>query len=266
MSTTKYNLEDVYPKLGYHEIHEFLKDSDKIDTYQIDQNIELAQVPKNLEKLLSQVYISKKLKNRAAIKARYHQYLELNKIDHPFNITASDVQIGKLNIDLIMEDDKTGEVAWVFISEYLDKKQILNIKNQITIIFENPDEFTGSDEKIKELLDLDFIYLVCGKMDRKVINDLGALEIPSEKVPVSCFLEYLDPNRPFDDDETIIVDDLKLSGFNFGSIDDILSIIKEKKGKGKYTIYALDSNGFQRNIWEGLIFPKKILNHKGGKN
>ena len=45
-------------------------------------------------------------------------------------------------------------------------------------------------------------------------------------------------------------------------MEDVLSVVKKEKGKGKYKIFKKNLNGIKDKIWEGLIFPKELLNSK----
>ena len=45
-------------------------------------------------------------------------------------------------------------------------------------------------------------------------------------------------------------------------MDDILAVLKGRKGKGRYSIEKINPSGEREIIWEGLLFPNELFNKK----
>ncbi len=255
----KIGLDKVYPPLTKQKIEKFLDGYIERDELKLPKDFELNNLPENIEKLLEQVYITKILKTKSAIQARFSQYSEYDHFFSNFDIKAENVKVDGGTIDLILKSKDSPLTIAVIICELLDNKKFAEITN-LLIEYSKSQSSQSGKKKVSKFIDYDEIHVVCGKIERKVIKDLKTVEIQSKKVQISFHLENIDPNRPFEDDETVIIEDLEFKGFNFGKLEDLLSIIKSVKGKGKYSIFKENYRGARKLIWEGLIFPRELLN------
>ncbi|MHA1672897.1 MAG: hypothetical protein ACTSYI_04665 [Promethearchaeota archaeon] len=253
----KIGLDEVYPPLTKQKIEKFLDGYIERDELKLPKDFELSNLPENIEKLLEQVYITKILKTKSAIQARFSQYSEYDHFFSNFDIKAEKVKVDGGIIDLILKSKDSPLTIAIIICDLLDNKKFAEITNLLIEYSKNQ----SGKKKNSKFFDYDEIHVVCGKIERKVIKDLKFIEIQSKKVQISFHLENIDPDRPFEDEDTIIIEDLEFKGFNFGKLEDLLSIIKSVKGKGKYSIFKENYRGAREKIWEGLIFPRKLLNN-----
>lgn len=245
-------IHEIFPPLTKDKIEQFFKEFKEDLDFKLESE-KLEDLPETIKKSLYQTYVAKSLKTKAALKARFYQSLEFADEFKNIEILEEKVAVKGSNLDIVLDDKDSGNTIGCFIIELLDKNELNRIKKIIVDYFEVAEN--GGD-----LYDLDEIYLICGRIDRKIANEIESLDVDDKKVPISCFLEYHDSNRPFDDDDVIIIEDLKIYGFNFGSIEDILSMLKKTKGKGRYMIYVETKHGVRNLLWQGLIYPRELLN------
>jgi hypothetical protein len=250
-------LEEVYPPLTKEKVNDFLSEYGKPTEFQIAKNSTFSNIPKDLENLLTQVFIKKNIKNLAAIKARFAQYFEYSDFFSKYEILEKNKKSKNIKIDWILKNTSTEEFTWIISTEILDQTELTRIKNSLIGLYKDNEEKNKKQNQMFE--NLKDIYLICGKIDRKITDESEFLEINSHQIIISYFFEYSDPNRLFEDEDLIIVDELKIRGFNFNSLEDILSLIKKIKGKGNYTVIKENKIGIRKIIWQGFIFPKELL-------
>ncbi len=160
------------------------------------------------------------------------------------------------DIDLVIKNSATNQLFWVLFFDFFDK----NARNRVNELI---------SQKIIELSLASIpktlpngLLLICDRLERRIAKDFQKIDVAPNTIPVYYFIEYEDPDRPFTDNDWIIVDDLKFRGFNFGSMDDILAVLKGRKGKGRYSIEKINPSGEREIIWEGLLFPNELFNKK----
>jgi predicted HTH domain antitoxin len=256
LKTEELKLTNIYPKLNEKKIKQLLEDYKKSNKVEIPKDLALSTLPEEIERILHKVFITQKLKVKSAIKARFLQFIEYQENYDQLTIIDQNFNFQKILIDLIFEDKRDGKVILTKIVEILDKQSLKEIQRFITLLSsENIKDLGKFEDKIKK------IYLVCGQIDRKILNLLESIQTDSNSIQTEFFIEYRDLERPFKDTDRILINDQVYFGFNFGSIEDILSLIKKEMGKGKYIVFCENDQGQREIIWEGIIFPKSLLNY-----
>ena len=256
IKTDEYSLEDVYPQISMDNVKEFLEDYQKFDKVDIKKHKSLDDLPDEIQRLLKQVYITKNLKSKEAIKARFSRYMQSNKFFNNREILEKGKGNEELNIDMIFKNSQSGISEALFILDVLDKNKLKRIEKIINSYNEKINEKKSKSDNTNSI---QIVFLICGRINRTVAEDLERYQSGLKDFKLKVFLEFEDSEKNFEDDDLIIVEDFEIKGFNFGSLEEVLSLIKNEKGKGKYTIYAQDSRGFKKVIWEGYVFPKKIM-------
>jgi hypothetical protein len=160
-----------------------------------------------------------------------------------------------LTVDLVLEYSKIHQIIWILFFEYFDRmiySQIVNLINNKATSNEDEEPIQLPNE----------IYFVCSRLERNIARENQTLHLQDKNIKLSYFIEYDDINRSFEDDDWLIVEDLKFRGFNFSSIDVFLNVLKKLKGKGQYSIIAVSSSGDTKVLWEGILFPKEFLKNR----
>jgi hypothetical protein len=255
----EFQLSDVYPPIKPLHIRKLLEENNHSIEISDEELRDLKKIPEKVEKLIRQVFINKTLKNKAALKARFLHFMDYSDLFRDRYVLAQDFTQNDISIDMILENDLKKQNEGLFFVDLLDKKSFLKIRRMVEkfnglIKAKEPISCLSEDEysEIKNVL------LICGSIDRTVANDLEQIAIEEKEIHYQYFLEFHDSNRSFNNEDIILIGDLEIKGFNFSCVDDIISLVKKIKGKGKYTIYAINPQGFKSIVWEGYIFPKQI--------
>jgi hypothetical protein len=249
-------LETIYPPLNIGKIDKFLKEHLGEGNYELPNKFNVEKFTPDVKKLLEDVYVNKNLKVRAAIKARFMQYMEFSSHFLDYTPIKKIEDGGEFELTHLLRNKKLNKNAGVFIVSIMNKKEL----NQIIKNLNDSHLVDDNGSKIK----LDEIFLVCGRLERTFAKNLDYIELDSHKMKLSFIVEYLDTNRPFEDDDILIIndDDFRIQGFNFGALEDVLSVIKKKLGRGKYIVWKEEHTGKRKQIWEGIIYPKELLKRK----
>ncbi|MHA1729002.1 MAG: hypothetical protein ACTSWY_09745 [Promethearchaeota archaeon] len=244
-------LEKIYPPLTKEKVNALLQDYLGIDNSEPIEDFSLEELSIEKKEILEKVYVTKEMNNRTAIKARFLQYMEYSSHFFEYNIIKTFNHTDEDKISIILRHKNLYKNIGIIFISIMNKKalnQIIKNLNAEKIIDKN-----GKNVQISGL------FLVCNKLERTFAKNLEYIELESHRIDLSFFIEFLDTNRPFENDDFLIIDDLKLNGFNFGALDDVLSVIKKVKGKGKYIVWKEDHSGKRKNIWEGIIYPRQLL-------
>ena len=246
-------IELIYPKLNIRKIDTFLKEYLGEGKYELPKKFDVEKFTPDIKKILEDVYVNKNLKVRAAIKARFMQYMEFSSDFLNYRPIKEINDDGEFELTNLLRNSKLNKNIGVFIVSVMNKKEL----NQIIKNLNDSQLVDDNGAKIQ----LDEIYLVCGRLERTFAKNLDYIELDSHKMKLSFLVEYLDTNRPFEDDDILIIndDDFRIQGFNFGALEDVLSVIKKKMGKGKYIIWKEEHTGKRKMIWEGIIYPAQLL-------
>ena len=147
----KYDLGEVYPRIDMDSVENFLEEYEKFEEIDISKMNQIDELPEKIQKLMKQVYISKTLKNKAAIKARFKQYMKYNDMFLDIDIVDENVQEGEFQLDFLLLDLKSGMNFAAFIVEILDKKRLYNIKKNINNYNEAIRKLFKKNEKARKL-------------------------------------------------------------------------------------------------------------------
>lgn len=255
----EFQLTDVYPPIKPLHIRTLLEENNRSTDLSDDDLEDLKKVPENVEKLIRQVFINKTLKNKAALKARFLHFIEYSDLFLNRDILAQNFNQNDVSIDMIIFNSKNNQNEALYFIDILDKKSFLKIRRMT-------EKFNGLI-KIKEKIsclteerysEIQNVLIICGSIDRTIANEIEQIQNEEKSVQYHYYLEFNDSNRTFSNEDTILIGDLEIKGFNFSCLDDVIALVKKVKGKGKYTIYAINPQGFKNILWEGYIFPKQI--------
>ncbi len=176
-------------------------------------------------KLMFQIYISREKNDKFSIKWRFYQYLK-----YMLDLDLKSVKVNQdLNpdslIDLIVETVEK-EVILILCYDVLS----IDIYNKAIIKI---NEFAKEENLIP-----DRIIFAVGKSFRNIPIDIPIKIINKELIP-ELWIEWIEENCPFNREDLIIVNDreLKLAGFNFTNIEDMLNYIFRYSNGGQITIY-----------------------------
>ena len=254
MELSKYTLQDIYPPLDIKEVKEFLKEYQMVNKLDLPSDFSFDSMGNNIETLLHKVYIRKNLKIKSAIKARFLQYLAYNEEYQAYKLIGRNFKLESQLIDFILQNRDNEKITLVIIVDILDNQSVTKIQRLVTeVINDSSTSFSQYQGKIEK------ITLVCGQINRKVLNTLNNV-LKDVGFEIEILIEYKDPDSSFTDNDKIIIEDQEYGGFNFGSLDDILSLIKKEMGKGKYIVFYENEQGRRDILLEGIVFPKLMLN------
>jgi hypothetical protein len=249
--------DEIYPDLSLEAVSNFISEYDQTLFSKLKGVKKFEDIPTEIKDVLNQVYISKNLKTITAIKARFIHYMQFAEELNDFNITHRNAQANNLKIDLVLHHNARDEVIWVLVLDYFDRLTYKSLEKSLVEIIKSA--ASVSDKKNPASKIPDEILLVCGKVDRRLAVDKSVIQHENVNVKLSYYIEYLETARPFEDDDYILIEDLKIRGFNFNSMDFLLNVVKKILGKGQYSIKCETPQGEKKTIWEGILFPKEIF-------
>ena len=203
-------------------------------------------------KSLYQIFISREDNSNFGVKWRFYQYFKYVQgfIIENFQVNISNESNDNLDFVIEMED---GELTYVVCYDILD----LNNFNSGVQAIKKYSKKTG---KVPNR-----IIFAAYKTYRNiplekdlVINDL---EIASE-----IWVEWNDEDRPFNGEDLLLVgsSELKIAGFNFTSIDDVLDYVYEYSDGGQISIFVQQNHlseisGEEQEvelIWKGIMLKE----------
>lgn len=246
----KHSLSEIYPPLSEERIENICEDF----SIKLPKKYTITDLPTDVTSKFSQIFIDKNLKSRSALKCRFLQYLQYSEELSALEVKEDSIETGNFKAEIILEDKKSKEQIWVFILDFCDLRTLSRLKTDLK-------RFLVKKKK-KKYKNLSRIYLVCGKLARKIVTEKFYLSVSGKSILIDFFIEYEDPERPFNDDDILEIGTTRLKAFNFGSLDHLLDAIKKIKGKGKHKIIAQDPDGNRKKIWEGFLFPSQMLKNK----
>lgn len=253
------NPDEIYPDLSLDAVTNFLTEYDQTLASKMKSVKKFEDIPEDIKDVLNQVYISKNLKTITAIKARFIHYMPFAEELMEYEIAHRNIQANNLKIDLILHHKVNDDVIWVIVLDYFERLTYKSLEKSILDFIKSAGSITDKKNPLSKIPDE--LLLVCGKVDRRLALDKSVIQFENINVKLSYYIEYLESSRPFEDDDYILIEDLKIRGFNFSSMDFLLSVIKKELGKGQYSIKCETPQGEKRTIWEGILFPKEIF-HK----
>ena len=210
----------------------------------------------NLEqlKLMYQVFISREINDKIAVKWRLYQFLKYSR-----NIDVNTIQVNnsgdsKQVVDLIVE---TGDKKTIFFACF-DVLEVKDYKKILTEIL----KFSKEQKKVP-----DRVIVATNKTYRNIPIDQH-FKIDKKEITPELWVEIIDDSSPFNGADMLIVDntELNLAGFNFTNMEDILDYIYNNSEGGQVSIvkqpgffseYKSDESERQL-IWKGIMLKKNI--------
>jgi len=254
----------IYPKIESDLVKKMIQDFNQMHEQQLpsdDITDDLDPLDVEIKKVLYEVFVSQSLKSKFALKYRFLQYLDYSSKWEQFFVPQENVTIGELQVDLFLRDKNSDELTWVFFTEIITEKFIQQIRLKCGNISEIslddvPSRFIFIAAKSYRDVDIDEPILLQG--DQKHYG----------KVPADLWIEDKEENRPFNDEDLLVIKDLELAAFNFGSLNDVLDVAKSTFGKGQYEIvripnffskFTQESSQEREIIWKGVLLPKDLF-------
>lgn len=199
------------------------------------------------QKLLFQIFISRELNDRMAVKWRFYQYI---KYHLGLNIKSIKINMDvdqHINFIIGTEENKYIFVLCYDILELTNfKKGLEEIKTYVKTQNLIPDQIIFATNKSFRTIPIGEPY--------KIIN--------SEIVP-ELWIELIQENLLFNKEDLLIINDseLKIAGFNFTSDDDMLNYIYQYSKGGQISIFkqsdfyteAAEDEPEVDLIWKGIM-------------
>jgi len=259
-----YLSEQILPKFTYSELNFYLEDirskpssgkkNSKLEGFKKigEDSGKIADLSKlKIEelKILFQTFISREINDRSAVKWRFYQYIK-----YMSDLNLKSVKINRdpnpdRLIDFIIEtEDKN--VIFVFCYDILELKDYNKILKEMN-------EYAKKQNSIP-----DRIVFAVNKTFRNISIDKPIKIVNNEIIP-ELWIEWVEENCPFNKEDLLIVNDseLKLAGFNFTSIDDLLKYVFKYSNGGQISIYrqldffteVSEEEPEVELIWKGLM-------------
>ncbi len=267
-TTENINLDYVFPKLEYPWIKLM------VENYNEMHDIELPSCPKitsikeldvKIRKILYDVFVSRSLTSQFALKYRFLNYMKYSNAWNKFEIMDAEGSFGEIHPDLILSDSNEKTRIWIFFNEIFDEKVLRTFRTTCNNV--------RGGAKAENIASK--IVFISGKSHREInLEDpitirIAGNQTQSWRVSFEIWIEEKNAaDRPFNDEDLIVIRDQEFAGFNFSSIDDLLDIIKTMFGNGQFEIQRIPNYFSTKNanrsseketIWKGIIFPKKIF-------
>jgi len=259
-----YLVEYISPKFSKDELPKVLEEIEgkssksKKDLVELGKDsgttADLSKLSLDQLKLMYQVFISKEINDKTAIKWRLYQFLKysrainVNKIQ--VNMTGDAQQV----VDLVVE---TADKQTIFFTcvEVLELKEY---KSSLTEVI----KFSKEQKLIP-----DRVIIAANKTYRNIPLD-QPFKLDKGEIMPELWVELIDDNCPFNGVDMLIVEntELNLAGFNFTNMEDILDFIYQNSEGGQVSIvkqpgffseYKSDESERQL-IWKGIMLKKNI--------
>lgn len=250
---------EIYPVPEPELIKEFLLQYDpKLVNEDVDFE-DLDELPDEIDRIIKEIFVTKSLKTPLAIKTRFaFVYDNMEWLDD-YSISKKNQKILGLDVPYIIQNDDNEEIAWIIFVEYLDSIRFTQIENILKKFVESKSVADTSKDSISDLDIPHEIIFLAGKLDRYFAAEHNILHLQSKDIKLSYCIEFIDPNRPFNNTDWIYVGEEKIRGFNFDSLDSIIELLKRENGPGQYTIICESITGEKQILWEGIIYPKRLI-------
>jgi len=265
-SPDRQNLDRIFPKLevdwikkmvdNYNQMHDV-----ELPTFSKIQDID--ELDEKIKKILYEVFVSRTLASKFAVKYRFLNFMKYAQTWSQFELVDEEGLFGELHVDLILRDPQDKSLVWVLFNEIMSDKILHNFRSICA-------EVRGG--KASEVAAK--IVFVSAKSYREIpMDDPITIKIAGNQdqtwsAPFEIWIEEKNPERPFTDNDLLIVRDAEFAGFNFSSINDLVDVIKSSFGDGQYEILRVPNFFGQKSgtktfdtevIWKGIIFPRKVF-------
>jgi len=234
---------------GNKNLKEFTNIGDDYDT-----KADLSKLTDTKLKILYQIFISREINNKLAVKWRFYQSFKYTR-----GLVIESIQVNRSAsldnlIDFIIKTDE-GKTIFVLCFDVLDSKIYTSAVENISSFSKN--------HKITP----DRIIFATNNSYRDISVD-KPITINSAEIQPELWVEWIEDNGEFNRDDLLIVNnsDLKLAGFNFTHMDDLLDYIYEFSDGGQITIFKQKEffHGTSENepevelIWKGIMLKNNI--------
>ena len=217
-------------------------------------NADLSKLSLDQLKLMYQVFISKEINDKTAIKWRLYQFLKYNRDINVNKIQVNMTGDDKHVVDLVVE---TADKITIFFTciEVLELKDYKSLLTEV-IKFAKEQKLTP-----------DRVIVAANKTYRNIPLD-QPFKLDKEELTPELWIELIDDNCPFNGVDMLVVEntELNLAGFNFTNMEDILDFIYQNSEGGQVSIvkqpgffseYKSDESERQL-IWKGIMLKKNI--------
>jgi len=247
-SELKFFLEDIIETKTTGKKKAKSEDFDKIGD-DIGKLADLSKLKPEELKSLFQVFISREISDRNSVKWRFYQYLKY----------MSDLRLKSVKINRDQNPDRLID----FIIETEEK-------NILFVLCYDMLELNDYDKALKEMNEFskkqnllpDRIVFATNKSFRNIPLDTS-IKVGNTEVKPELWVEWVEENCPFNREDLLLVNnsDLKLAGFNFTSIDDLLKYVFKYSKGGQISIYkqidfyteVSDDQPEAELIWKGIM-------------
>jgi hypothetical protein len=268
--TATYEVKDlnsiarIYPNVDSDLVKKMVTDYNRMHEQQLPNDEfsdDLDQLDGEIKNVLYDVFVSQSLQSKFALKYRFMQYLDYSSTWEQFFVPQENVMVGDFQVDFFLRDKNSDDLYWVFITEIITEKYLQQIRRECENVPEIPADNIPSR-----------IVFLAAKSYRDVgIDEPIILQGTAKrygKVPIDVWIEDKEINRPFNDEDLLIVNNLELAAFNFSSLNDVLDAVKSTFGKGQYEIvripnffskFARKGSQEKETIWKGILLPKELF-------
>ena len=262
-----YLIEQVLPHFTMSELQMFLEDiavepSNKKKTskskatqgyVEIGKDVgkvaDLSKLTEGQLKAAFQIFISREKNDKLSLKWRFYQYLK-----YMLNLNLKSIKINRdPNPDRLIDfivDTEDKEVIFGLCYDVLELSKYNNAVNKMN-------EFAKKQNLIP-----DRIIFATSKAFRNIPID-EPIKIINKELSPELWIEWIEENCLFNKEDLLIVNDseLKLAGFNFTSIDDMLNYVFKHSNGGQISVFRQIDFFTEVNedepevelIWKGIM-------------
>lgn len=216
---------------------------------------DLSKLTEEQLKIIYRTFISRELNNKFAVKWRFYQFFKYIRDIIIENIKINQSENPDKNIDFIIETNDNKFII-ILCFDTLDSQKFNDGIKRCN-------EFVKAN-KIRP----DRIFFVTNKTYRDIEIE-KPIKIGNKELNIELWLENTEETIPFNGEDLLFIDntDLKLAGFNFTSMEDLLDYVYEFSDGGQISIYKKPSFFAEVNkgelkeelIWKGIMIKEEIL-------
>lgn len=208
---------------------------------------ELSKLNESQRKILFQIFVSREVNDKMAVKWRFYQYIKYH-----LGLNIKTVKVNRASkhfIDFIIETDEK-EIIIVSCHDILELNRFKEVLNQTT-------EFAEKQNLIPDRI----IFSACKSFRNIPIEE--SFKIGNTEITPELWIEWIEENLPYDREDLLIVNnsELKLAGFNFTSTEDLLNYIYHNSNGGQISIFkqsdffteASDNEAEIELVWKGIM-------------
>ena len=208
---------------------------------------ELSKLDESQRKILFQIFISREVNDKMAVKWRFYQYIKYH-----LGLNIKTVKVNRASkhfIDFIIETDEK-EIIIVSCHDILELNTFKEVLNQ-----------TAEFAKKQNLSPNRIIFSACKSFRNIPLEE--SFKIGNTEITPELWIEWIEENLPYDREDLLIVNnsELKLAGFNFTSTEDLLNYIYHSSNGGQISIFkqsdffteASDNEAEIELVWKGIM-------------